>query len=69
MFQKHQPIHVFESSINKSQGGFQNFSISQILREINFVASRSAKHAIFAILGAMDFVQLVNFSFEKEPNF
>ena len=35
------------------------FSITQILREINFGESRSAKSAVFAILGAMNFVHLV----------
>ena len=41
---------------------FQDFCITEILREINFVNSRSAKTAVFAILGAVDFVHLVNFS-------
>ena len=35
---------------------FQDFSITQILREINFEDSRSAKTAIFAILRAVSFV-------------
>ena len=35
---------------------FHDFCTIQILREINFEDSRSAKTAIFAILGAMNFV-------------
>ena len=38
---------------------------TQSLREINFVDSRSAKTAVFAILGALNFVNRVNFSFQK----
>ena len=48
---------------------FQDFSITQILREINFGDSRSAETAVFAILGAVNFVHLVNFSLEKEHKF
>ena len=48
---------------------FQDFSITQILREINFGESRRAKTAIFAILGALNFVDLVHFSFEKVQKF
>ena len=33
-----------------------DFSITQILREINFLESRSSKPAVFAILGALNFV-------------
>ena len=40
-----------------------------ILREINFVDSRSAKTAIFAILGAVNFVHLVNISLQKVQKF
>ena len=36
--------------------------IVKILCEINFGESRSSKIAIFAILGALNFVNLVNFS-------
>ena len=48
---------------------FEDFSIIQILREINFVDSRSAKTAGFAILGAMTFGHLVNFSLQKVQKF
>ena len=44
---------------------FQDFSITQILREINFEDSRSAKTAIFAILEALNFVFLTDFSLQK----
>ena len=56
MFQKHQPIHSVEIS---------RFSVTQILREINFGESRSAETAIFAIFGALNSVDLVNSSFQK----
>ena len=41
---------------------FQEFSVIQILRETNFEGSESAKSAVFAILGAPNFVKLVNLS-------
>ena len=44
---------------------YQDFSITQILRKINFWDSTSAKTAIFAILGADNFVNLMNFSLQK----
>ena len=40
----------------------QDFSVTQILREINFGESRSSKIAIF---GALNFVDLVNISLQK----
>ena len=48
---------------------FQEFSITQILREINFEDSRSAKSAVFAILGAVNFAHLVNVSLQKVQKF
>ena len=42
-----------------------NFSITQILREINFGESRGSKNAIFAIFAAMNLVDLVIFSLQK----
>ena len=48
---------------------FQDFSITQILREINFGGSRSANPAICAILGAMKLVNLGNFSLQKMQKF
>ena len=47
---------------------FQDFCITEILREINFVDSRSAKSDIFAILGAVNFVHLANSAFKKCKN-
>jgi len=44
---------------------FQDFSVFQILREINLGESRSAKNAGFALLGAMKFVNLFSFNFQK----
>ena len=44
---------------------FQDICITEILHEINFGESRSAKTAVFAILGALDFVILVNFSLQE----
>ena len=41
------------------------FSVTQILREINFGESRSSKTAVFAIFGALNLVNLVNFSLQK----
>ena len=51
---------------------FQDFCITritEILREINFEDSRGAKSAVFAILGAVNFVHLVNFSLQKVQKF
>ena len=42
----------------------QDFSVIQILREINFGKSRSTESAIFAILEALNFVNLVNYSLQ-----
>ena len=44
---------------------FQDFSVAQILREINFGESRSSKTAIFAILRPANFVHLVKFRLQK----
>ena len=41
---------------------FQDFSVIQNLREINFGESRSSKTAVFGIFGLLGFVHLVNFS-------
>ena len=48
---------------------FQDFAITPILREINFVDSRSAEITIYAISGAMNFVHVVNFSLQKVQKF
>ena len=46
---------------------FLNFSITKILREINFRDSKSAKSADFDIFGVLNFAILVNFNFQKVP--
>ena len=45
---------------------FQDFSITQILRESNFGESRSSKNAIF---GTLTFVNLVDFNIQKVQKF
>ena len=42
----------------------QDFSITQILREINSEESLSPKNAVFAILGAPNSVDLLHFSLQ-----
>ena len=44
---------------------FKEFSVTEILREINFGESKSSKIAFLVILGAPNFVNLVNFSLHK----
>ena len=44
---------------------FYDFSITHILREINCRDSESFKTAVFAICGALNFVNLVNFILQK----
>ena len=69
--------NVFEklwfSLITKNVSTFfsclHDFSIIQILREINCGACRSFKTAIFSISGALNFVDLVNLSLQKVQNF
>ena len=45
------------------------FLYHEILREINFVDSRSAKTVIFVILESVNFVYLVHFSLQKVQKF
>ena len=47
---------------------FHDFSVVQILREINFGESWSSKIAFFAVLGALNYIDFVNFSFQKVQN-
>ena len=47
------------------KASLQDVCTTEILREINFEYSRSAKSAVFAILGAVNFVHVVNFSLRK----
>ena len=44
-------------------------TVTQILREINFGEFRSFKIAVFVILGAQNFVVLLNFSLQKVQKF
>ena len=46
---------------------FHDFSVIQILREINIGESRSSKTAIFAILGALTVDNLATLHLQKEP--
>ena len=51
---------------------FHNFSVTQILREIDFGEYRCSKYAVFAVLGALNKVNLVNLvknSLRKMQNF
>ena len=48
---------------------FHDFSVNQILREINFVESRRYKTAVLAISGALKIIDLVNFSLQKMQKF
>ena len=50
-------------------GKFHDFSVTWILREINFGEFRSSKNANFDILGALNFVDLVDFSLQKVQKF
>ena len=47
----------------------ENFSVIQILREINFGKFRRSKTAVFAIFVALNFVNLANFRLQKGQNF
>ena len=42
------------------------FSVTQILREINFGEPKSSKTAVFATFGVLNFVNLVNFSLQEK---
>ena len=44
---------------------FQNFSVAQILREINFEQFGSCKTAVFAVLGGLNLVHLVHLGLQK----
>ena len=57
--------HTNEVQVLNTVWNFQDFSVIQIFREINFGESRSSKTAIFAIFEGLNFVKFVNFSFQK----
>ena len=48
---------------------FQDISVIQILLQINFGEARSSNPAIFAFFGALNLVDLVNFSLQKVQKF
>ena len=48
---------------------FHDFPIIQILCEMNFGESRNSETAVFAFFGALNFVDLVNFSHQKVQTF
>ena len=58
-------MHLWLSNLNFTVWKLQDFSITQILRETNFWDSRNAKTAVFAILRAVMFVHMKNFSLQK----
>ena len=47
---------------------FKDFSVTQILREINFVETITSKNVVSAIFETLDFTHLVNFSLLKVQN-
>ena len=48
---------------------FQDFSVTQILREVKFWDSRGAETAVFIILRAVKIVNVVNLSLLKVQKF
>ena len=48
---------------------FQDTSVNQTFCEINFEESRSSKSAVFAILGSLKIVNLLNFNLLKLQKF
>ena len=57
------PNHGLEGFLHSME--IEEFSVTQILREINFGEIRSSKTAIVAIPGALNSVDLVNFNLQK----
>ena len=65
-------LKVLESAYKCSQNTvwkFQDFSITHILREINFGDSKMSKFDIFAIFGPLNLIDWVNLSFPKVQKF
>ena len=48
---------------------FQDFSVTQILREINYGESRNSKTVIFVISGALNIINLVICRLQKVQKF
>ena len=59
--------YVFAISQKQLLLEFQEFSVIQNLREINFRESRGSKTTFFAILKPLNFVNLANYSLHKVP--
>ena len=59
-------VFSFISCLSFTVWKFHDFSVTQILREINFGESRSSENAVFAIHWAQN---LVNFSLQKVQKF
>ena len=57
--------HLYIKRYRVTAWKFHDFSVIQILREINFGESWGSKSAVFAILGALKSVNLLNFSLLK----
>ena len=53
------------SLMDNSEWNFLDFSIIQILHEINFEDGGSLRITVFAILGVLTIVGLVNYSLKK----
>jgi len=61
---------VFLGKLTMQCGNLMNFSVIQILREINFGTSRSSKSLVFfAISGALNFVYLADFILQRMQKF
>ena len=58
-------LYQIQNSLPTKVWKFQDFSITQILREINLGGSRSSKTAVLAILRALKSINWVNFGLQK----
>ena len=68
-FTKYSSIRSSNERLTDTVWNFKDFCITQILREINFVDSRIAKTAVYATLGAVNFVHFVNFRLQMVQKF
>ena len=48
---------------------YHDFSVTQILREINFEEYKSSETGVFATLGAVKMINFLNVSFQKVQKF
>ena len=60
---------IFVKEVRYTVWKFHEFSVNSILRESNLGEFKSFKTAVFVILGAMHFVDLVYSSFQKMQKF